>query len=273
MAPIGRDRRAADDSRARSRPKFGGHSVGEFPDALAARACGCDIQEIIRTQARREPGAGRQRDAHGSRDAERANRRSALARAFAWDWRPWPPDGGRRRSPPATSYRSSAGAQSVRDTAFDIHAVKPRSRPVRIGGQVHERPPIQEHRMTHASVVRRDPLGRTAVGADAPDVQLIGQRTLDEVDEPAVGRPQRKVTVEAGRSREDATCPRIAGWRQSRTSDLLVRACGTRVVRRQATNRTRRCLRGTASARPRASTPPRCRSPRLAIHPACEPRT
>src|SRR5271168_407307 len=57
--------------------------------------------------------------------------------------------------------------------------------------------------MSYAPVVRRDPFGAPACWPDAPDVQFVGQGTLNEVDECRVGRPQRKVTVKSGWSSED----------------------------------------------------------------------
>src|ERR1051326_9410513 len=61
--------------------------------------------------------------------------------------------------------------------------------------------------MSHAPIVRRDPFGSSAVWPlrwpfrwmDAPDVQFIWERTLNEVNERLVRRPQWKVTVEPGR--------------------------------------------------------------------------
>src|SRR5437899_1878834 len=57
--------------------------------------------------------------------------------------------------------------------------------------------------MTHARIMRRDPFRSSAGWTYAPDVQLVGEGTLDEVDERRVGSPQWKVTVEPGRRREN----------------------------------------------------------------------
>ena len=58
---------------------------------------------------------------------------------------------GRQRRVPV-----KAGGQPVRTAALNVHAVKPRARTIRIGGEVKERPPVQKDRMTDARVVRRD---------------------------------------------------------------------------------------------------------------------
>src|SRR6266481_1323493 len=50
--------------------------------------------------------------------------------------------------------------------------------------------------MSHAPRVPRNPFRCSAGWADAPNVQFVGEGTLDEVDVCRVGRPQRKVTVE-----------------------------------------------------------------------------
>lgn len=57
--------------------------------------------------------------------------------------------------------------------------------------------------MSHAPIVRRDPFRGPAGWSDAPDVQLVWEGTLDEVDECRVRRPQWKVRVEPGRGSED----------------------------------------------------------------------
>jgi hypothetical protein len=55
--------------------------------------------------------------------------------------------------------------------------------------------------MSHAPIVPRDPF-RSHAGRgerpDAPDVQFVRQRALDEVNECRVGRPQLKVRVRTG---------------------------------------------------------------------------
>src|SRR5256885_11999112 len=65
--------------------------------------------------------------------------------------------------------------------------------------------------MTHAAIVRRDPFRSSTAWTDAPDVQFIWERTLDEVDECGVRRPQRKVTVEPGGRSKDGLPLRSAG--------------------------------------------------------------
>jgi hypothetical protein len=47
----------------------------------------------------------------------------------------------------------------VRNAAFDIHAITPRSVTVRIAHQVHQSVSVQENRMTHVPRVGRDPFG------------------------------------------------------------------------------------------------------------------
>ena len=57
-----------------------------------------------------------------------------------------------------------------------------------------------------------DPLGRASGRPDAPEVQVVGQRALDEVDERVVRRPAEEVTVETGGGGEDlARLRRLAG--------------------------------------------------------------
>src|SRR2546423_8714204 len=64
--------------------------------------------------------------------------------------------------------------------------------------------------MSHASIVRRDPFRSSPAWTDAPDVQFIWERTLNEVDECGVRCPQRKVTVEPGRRTKDGLSLRSA---------------------------------------------------------------
>ena len=68
--PVGRDLRAADDSRVRRAPQLGRRFVDELPDAVA-RALRRDIQEIARAQSRREPASGRQGDGRRCRCVDR----------------------------------------------------------------------------------------------------------------------------------------------------------------------------------------------------------
>ena len=91
------------------------------------------------------------------------------------------------------------GRHPVRNAPLRIHAIKPRTRTIGTAQQVHQRPLVQQDRITHASGVRRDPLRRPARRTDAPDVQFVRKQTLDEVDEFAVGGPQWKVSVLPGR--------------------------------------------------------------------------
>src|SRR5258706_2180598 len=65
--------------------------------------------------------------------------------------------------------------------------------------------------MSHAPIVRRDPFRSSAAWTDAPDVQFIWERTLNEVDECGVRCPQRKVTVEPGGRTKDGLSLRSAG--------------------------------------------------------------
>src|ERR1700747_2324686 len=53
--------------------------------------------------------------------------------------------------------------------------------------------------MSDAPIVRRDPFRSSAIWTDAPDVQFVWERTLNEVDESRIRRPQWKVTVQSGR--------------------------------------------------------------------------
>ncbi len=48
------------------------------------------------------------------------------------------------------------------NAALDVHAIKPRPRTIGIAGEVQQRPPIQQDRMSHAPVVRRDPFRSSA---------------------------------------------------------------------------------------------------------------
>src|SRR5258705_5593412 len=64
--------------------------------------------------------------------------------------------------------------------------------------------------MSHAPIVRRDPFRSSAAWTDAPDVQFIWERTLNEVDECGVRCPQRKVTVEPGGRTKDGLSLRSA---------------------------------------------------------------
>src|SRR5580704_6406029 len=57
--------------------------------------------------------------------------------------------------------------------------------------------------MRHAPGVRGDPFRGPTAWSDAPDVQFVRERTLDEIDECGVRRPQRKVTVKPGGRSED----------------------------------------------------------------------
>jgi hypothetical protein len=42
-------------------------------------------------------------------------------------------------------------SQAMGDTVLNIHAVKPRTRAVRIAGKIEQRPAVQEDRVTHQS--------------------------------------------------------------------------------------------------------------------------
>ena len=58
---------------------------------------------------------------------------------------------------------------------LNVHAVKPRARTIRIGGEVKERPPVQKDGMTDARVVLRDLFRPSATRRNAPDVQFVGK--------------------------------------------------------------------------------------------------
>src|ERR1043166_1196978 len=72
--------------------------------------------------------------------------------------------------------------------------------------------------MSHAPIGRRDPFGSSAAWTlrwpfrwmDAPDVQFIWERTLNEVNECLVRRPQREVTVDPGRRGKNGVSVRSA---------------------------------------------------------------
>jgi hypothetical protein len=89
------------------------------------------------------------------------------------------------------------------NAALDIHAVKPRPRAVTIRSEIQQRSPIEQERISDEPCVRSDALRGSAGWSDAPDVQFVGERTLHEVDELGVRRPQLKVSVETGRRSED----------------------------------------------------------------------
>src|ERR1700722_7714798 len=89
------------------------------------------------------------------------------------------------------------------DAALDIHTVKPWPGAIGIAGKIHQRPSIEQNRINDAAILRRDPLRSAAAGADAPDVQFVGEGTLREVDKGIVGRPQGKGSVDSGGGWED----------------------------------------------------------------------
>ena len=183
---VGCDLRPADNPRVRCAPQFGGRAVGELPDAVA-RAFRRDVQQIARRQSRRRIRSpvvkeiGVAADASGRHvgDGQPPERsfwiRERREQASAVGAR-------RQRGIPVES-----GAHPVRHPTFDIEAVQPRSRAIPVGGQVHQRPVIQDDRVAHASIVMRDAFGGSAGWSDAPDVHGIGQRTLDEIDEAPSG--------------------------------------------------------------------------------------
>jgi hypothetical protein len=54
---------------------------------------------------------------------------------------------------------------------------------------------VGDDRITHLPMVRRDPFGNSTSRTNAPDVQFVWQRALNEVEERRVGGPKRKVAV------------------------------------------------------------------------------
>jgi hypothetical protein len=61
----------------------------------------------------------------------------------------------------------------VGDTALDVYTVKLRPRTIRIGCEIHERPPIQKHRITYESIVVGNSFRASAGGSNAPDVHFV----------------------------------------------------------------------------------------------------
>ena len=172
-AAVAGDRRPAEDSRSGASPQLGGRSVGEFPDTLAG-AGRRDIQEVV-GPSRGENPLPVVSEIGAAADTSAANLRSAGARASPSDSRASPPGAGRQRWRRATCIgrgRSSAGVEyGARHPCCG--ATVP-SHPDRSRGT--ERPPIQQHRMTHASVVRRDPLGGPPAGPMRQMSSWSGQR-------------------------------------------------------------------------------------------------
>ena len=195
MCPsIGRDCRAAKDLRVLSAPQLRGRSVGEFPYTLARASCR-NIEEIIGTQAGGEAGAGCERDLsrgrclggyviHRYRDGQAPE---GSAWAGERDHQTTPVSAGRQRSIPVKT-----GAQPVGNAALDIHAIEPRPGTIRIAGKVHQRPPIQQDRMTDATHVRCDPLREPPGWTDTPDIQFVREAALNEVDECRRRAPTRE---------------------------------------------------------------------------------
>src|SRR5579872_2699727 len=87
--------------------------------------------------------------------------------------------------------------------AFDIHAVKVQPGAVGIAGEIHQCSTIEEHRIGDLAALRSDSFRETASGLDAPDVQLVGQGTADEVDEGSVRSPDGKVRMDTSRRGEN----------------------------------------------------------------------
>ena len=63
--------------------------------------------------------------------------------------------------------------------------------------------------MTHARVVMRDPFGTSPGRSDAPDIHRIRQRSLYEIDESRVRRPNGKVAVKSRCRRKDRLALRL----------------------------------------------------------------
>ena len=106
-----------------------------------------------------------------------------------------------RRRPSALAasdvYCLDARADAVGNTAFDVHCVDPGPGSIVVGGEVEQRPVVQQGWKGDARVVERQPLGLAAGRANAPDVAFVERQPLDEVDERAVVRPDGKVVVDA----------------------------------------------------------------------------
>ena len=136
IPPVGRDCRAAKDSRSRATPQLCAGSVGKLPDAFA-RARRRNIQKIIWTQPGRRPRAGRQRDSSRRRCFRRAESRDPQTpersfRACECENQTSSISAGRQRRVPVKS-----GGQPVGNAALDVHAIKPRTRTIGIASEVH----------------------------------------------------------------------------------------------------------------------------------------
>ena len=77
---------------------------------------------------------------------------SSIAQAPECSLRSWP-----RGNQPATVSAGrqrrvsvKARGQPVGNTALDVHAIKPWPRAIRIAGEIHQCPPIQQHRISHS---------------------------------------------------------------------------------------------------------------------------
>lgn len=125
ISSIGRDGRSSEELGPFAAPEFGAAPVRKPPKTLV-RACLRDIEKEVRTQPRREPCAGGQRDLNrlryflvGSvhRHAPQGPRRTC--------------DRGHEtatiRVRGQRGVQFGAGGELVRDAALDVHGVKPRT--------------------------------------------------------------------------------------------------------------------------------------------------
>ena len=98
-----------------------------------------------------------------------------------------------------------ARGQSVRNAALDVHTIQPWSRTIGIACEVHKGAPVQHDRITHLPMVRRDPVGNSTSRTNAPDVQFVWQRALNEVEERRVGRRGGKDSRRPSNAKEFVT--------------------------------------------------------------------
>src|SRR4029453_16230640 len=73
--------------------------------------------------------------------------------------------------------------------------MNPRTRAIISGGQIQQRPAVHECGEHDPRFVKGETLGRTAIGANAPDVHLIRWKPANEIDEGTIWRPHWKVIV------------------------------------------------------------------------------
>ena len=116
---------------------------------------------------------------------------------------------GRGKAPPIGARRNrkvllETETHGVGNSPVDVHDVQPRSRAVAPRGDVEQRVRVQKRRVGHFRVVIRQALGRAAARRDPPDVHVVrGREPAGDVDEAAVGGPNREVVGDARVADED----------------------------------------------------------------------